>query len=66
MVVAASAHPATELREIIATPGDKTRNFFGGPVRDKLTTRGPTPCSTGDGDGWKLSVTPQRLLPGDS
>ena len=32
------ADPATELREIIATPGDKTRNFLGGPVRDKLTS----------------------------
>ncbi|HKN30923.1 MAG TPA: hypothetical protein VJY34_24845 [Roseiarcus sp.] len=32
------ADPATELRQIIATPGDKTRNFLGGPVNDKLTS----------------------------
>jgi len=31
------AHPDQALREIIATPGDKVRNFLGGPVHDKLT-----------------------------
>jgi phosphatidylserine/phosphatidylglycerophosphate/cardiolipin synthase-like enzyme len=30
------AHPDKALREIIATPGDPTRNFLGGPVREKL------------------------------
>ena len=30
------AHPGKALREIIATPGDVTRNFLGGPVREKL------------------------------
>jgi hypothetical protein len=29
--------PDKALRTIIATPGDKTRNFLGGPVHDKLT-----------------------------
>jgi len=31
------AHPSDALRTIIATPGDKIRNFLGGPVHDKLT-----------------------------
>jgi hypothetical protein len=31
------AHPDQALRTIIATPRDKTRNFLGGPVHDKLT-----------------------------
>ena len=31
------ADPARALEDIIATPGDKTRNFLGGPVHDKLT-----------------------------
>ncbi|NGM32586.1 hypothetical protein G4G93_01310 [Methylobacterium sp. DB0501] len=31
------AHPDQALREIIATPGNKIRNFLGGPVRDRLT-----------------------------
>jgi hypothetical protein len=30
------AHPDKALRDIIATPGDPTRNFLGGPVREKL------------------------------
>jgi hypothetical protein len=30
------AHPDKALREIIATPGDATRNFLGGPAREKL------------------------------
>ncbi|MBV8091862.1 MAG: hypothetical protein JO110_01255, partial [Acetobacteraceae bacterium] len=30
------AHPDQELRKIIATPGDKIRNFLGGPVHEKL------------------------------
>ena len=30
------ADPGKALQTIIATPGDKTRNFLGGPVRDKL------------------------------
>ena len=30
------AHPDQALRKIIATPGDKIRNFLGGPVREKL------------------------------
>ncbi len=32
-----SAHPDKALQTIIATPGDKIRNFLGGPVREKLT-----------------------------
>jgi phosphatidylserine/phosphatidylglycerophosphate/cardiolipin synthase-like enzyme len=32
------AHPDQKLREIIATPGDKIRNFLGGPVHEKLTS----------------------------
>ena len=32
------ADPAKALRDIIATPGDKTRDFLGGPIRDKLTS----------------------------
>ena len=32
------ADPSKALRDIIATPGDKTRNFLGGPIRDKLTS----------------------------
>jgi hypothetical protein len=32
------ADPGKALKTIIATPGDKTRNFLGGPVRDKLTS----------------------------
>ena len=31
------AHPDEALLKIIATPGDKVRDFLGGPVRDKLT-----------------------------
>ena len=30
-------HPDQALRKIIATPGDKVRNFLGGPVLEKLT-----------------------------
>ena len=29
--------PSKALRDIIATPGDKTRDFLGGPILDKLT-----------------------------
>jgi hypothetical protein len=29
-------HPSTKLATSIATPGDKIRNFLGGPARDKL------------------------------
>ena len=32
------ADPGKALQTIIATPGDKTRNFLGGPIRDKLTS----------------------------
>jgi hypothetical protein len=32
------AHPDQELRKIVATPGDKIRNFLGGPVHEKLTS----------------------------
>jgi hypothetical protein len=32
-----AAQPDKALRTIIATPGDKTRNFLGGPVHDRLT-----------------------------
>jgi phosphatidylserine/phosphatidylglycerophosphate/cardiolipin synthase-like enzyme len=32
------AHPDQELRKIIAAPGDKIRNFLGGPVHQKLTS----------------------------
>jgi phosphatidylserine/phosphatidylglycerophosphate/cardiolipin synthase-like enzyme len=32
------ARPDQELRKIIATPGDKIRNFLGGPVHDKMTS----------------------------
>jgi phosphatidylserine/phosphatidylglycerophosphate/cardiolipin synthase-like enzyme len=32
------ANPATELRTIIATPGNEIRNFLGGPIREKLTS----------------------------
>jgi phosphatidylserine/phosphatidylglycerophosphate/cardiolipin synthase-like enzyme len=31
-------HPSTKLTKVIATPGDKIRNFLGGPVRDKLVS----------------------------
>jgi phosphatidylserine/phosphatidylglycerophosphate/cardiolipin synthase-like enzyme len=31
------ADPSKALTTIIATPGDKTRNFLGGPIHDKLT-----------------------------
>ena len=31
------ARPDQALRKIIATPGDRVRNFLGGPVRDQLT-----------------------------
>ncbi len=30
--------PSTKLSKVIATPGDKIRNFLGGPVRDKLVS----------------------------
>jgi phosphatidylserine/phosphatidylglycerophosphate/cardiolipin synthase-like enzyme len=30
--------PSTTLKKVIATPGDKIRNFLGGPVRDKLVS----------------------------
>jgi phosphatidylserine/phosphatidylglycerophosphate/cardiolipin synthase-like enzyme len=29
-------HPSTELAKVIAKPGDKIRNFLGGPAREKL------------------------------
>lgn len=32
------AHPSTKLAKVIATPGDKIRNFLGGPVREKLVS----------------------------
>ena len=31
-------HPSTKLTKVIATPGDKIRNFLAGPVRDKLVS----------------------------
>ena len=31
-------HSSTKLTKVIATPGDKIRNFLGGPVRDKLVS----------------------------
>ena len=31
-------HPSTKLAKVIATPGDKIRNFLGGPARDKLVS----------------------------
>lgn len=31
------ARPSAALQRIIATPGDKIRNFLGGPIHDKLT-----------------------------
>jgi phosphatidylserine/phosphatidylglycerophosphate/cardiolipin synthase-like enzyme len=31
-------HPSTKLAEVIATPGDKIRNFLGGPARNKLVS----------------------------
>jgi len=31
-------HPSTKLAKAIATPGDKIRNFLGGPVREKLVS----------------------------
>lgn len=39
-----------KLRTIIATPGDRTRNFLGGPVREKLLTL------LGDADAAKAHV----------
>ena len=32
------AHPDQALRQIIATPGDRIRNFLGGPVHETLTS----------------------------
>ena len=31
-------HPSTKLTKVIATPGDKIRNFLAGPIRDKLVS----------------------------
>lgn len=31
-------HPSTKLVKVIASPGDKIRNFLAGPVRDKLVS----------------------------
>jgi phosphatidylserine/phosphatidylglycerophosphate/cardiolipin synthase-like enzyme len=31
-------HPSTKLQKVIATPGDKIRNFLAGPIRDKLVS----------------------------
>jgi phosphatidylserine/phosphatidylglycerophosphate/cardiolipin synthase-like enzyme len=31
-------HPSTKLAKVIATPGDKIRNFLAGPIRDKLVS----------------------------
>lgn len=31
-------HPSTKLAKVIASPGDKIRNFLAGPIRDKLVS----------------------------
>ena len=41
-------NPSAALTKIIATPGDKIRNFLAGPIRDKLTSLLTETCA-GDG-----------------